>query len=138
MVDSTSQSKALKVKWLHKLVRCNDEICDEFWVHWVKYNIPEIDIDYLLRCNINVQDIKNVVKFKNDSIWLEIFVEWCYLNFDHYPIGKEDILHQSIWFNSHIKVGKKMVFNKMLYKAGIKYIKDIVRNNKFLTIWEIN
>jgi len=137
MVDCKSQSKALKVKWLHKLLHCKDEIKEEFWALWVYKNIPEVDIDYLLSCNINQEDIKKIVKFKNNSLWLEVFIEWCYLNFDHNPFTKEDILHQSIWFNSHIKVGKRMVFNKKLYQAGVKYLKDIVRENKLLTIREL-
>jgi len=137
MIDCRSQSKALKVKWLHKLLYCKEEIQNEFWSLWVYHNIPDIDIDYLLRCNINQKDIKDIVKFKNNSLWLEIFSEWCYLNFDHNPNITEDILNQSIWYNSHIKVGKKLVFNKRLYQAGIRYIKDIVRKDKFLTTREL-
>jgi len=138
MVDCRSQNKALKVKWLHKLLNCKEEICDEFWALWVYHNIPDVDVEYLLKCNIHTKDIKEVVKFNNNSLWLEIFTEWSYLNYDHYPFTKETILHQNIWFNSHIKVGNRMVFNKKLYDSGVRYIKDIVRNGKLLTIRELH
>jgi len=138
MVDSRSQCKALKVKWLHKLMYDKDNILEEFWLHWVNYNIPDVKLDYLLKCNINYKDINNVIKFKVNSMWSEIFVEWCHLNYDFLPLTKDDIVNQTLWFNSHIKIGKKLVFNKKLYQAGVCYIKDIVKDHRFLTTGELN
>jgi len=138
MIDCVSQSKALKVKWLNKLLNNRDDLKEEFWLHWVLHNIPEVDIDYLLTCNIKKEDIDKVVRFKVKSFWYEIFYEWCFLNYDHHLISKADIMHQNIWFNSHIKVGNKMIFNKNMYKAGVRYIKDIVKKGKFLQLTELN
>jgi len=138
MVDCASQCKALKLKWLYKILHCKDEIEEEFWLHWVTKNIPNIDIDYLLKCNINRMDMGKVIKFKKGSFWYEIFTEWSYLNYDKNPISKAEIMHQNIWYNSNIKVGKQLLFNKKLYNKGLKYIKDIVIDNRFLTVLELN
>jgi len=137
MIDCVSQCKALKVKWLNKLLHNREELKEEFWLHWVVHNIPEVDIEYLLTCNINKCDIGKVVRFKVESFWYEIFYEWCFLNFDNFPNNKGDIMHQTIWYNSHIKVGNKMIFNKKMYKAGIRYVKDIVKNGRFLYLNEL-
>jgi len=137
MIDIESQSKALKIKWLEKLLHNNHKLDNEFWIHWVIYNIPNISPEYLLKCNLDKKDVNNIIKFKKGSFWSEIFSEWCYLNYDPHPTLKDELLNQNLWFNSHIKVGKKMVFNKKLYEADVRYIKDILHNGKFLTIENI-
>jgi len=134
MIDITSQSKALKVKWLEKLLHSKEKLVNEFWIHWVICNLPKASPEYILKCNLDKKDVTSIIRFTKGTFWYEIFWEWCYLNHDPHPNTIEDILHQTLWFNSHIKVGKKVVFNKKLYDAEVRYVKDIMHEGKFLSL----
>ena len=43
----------------------------------------------------------------------------------HFPTTKEYILKSSLWFNSHVKVGKKCIYYKHWESAGVSFIGDL-------------
>ena len=53
------------------------------------------------------------------------------------PCTKIEVLNQLIWFNSCIKIDKNIIFYKAWYEKGVKYVKDLVLDNRFLTHSEL-
>lgn len=57
------------------------------------------------------------------------------ISFDFYdPKTGNEILNQSLWFNSHIKINTRIIFNKSWHEAGIKYVVHLTKkvNNNFI------
>jgi hypothetical protein len=54
------------------------------------------------------------------------------------PNDVSDILREFIWFNRKITVDRHALFDEKLYKAGVKYISDIIKpNGSFFTHTEL-
>ena len=70
-----------------------------------------------------------------------IFSEkWCVYNHREADkiLDKIDILAESLWFNSNIKIDKSTIFKRNWYNRGIKVIGDLVTDDRWLTLVELN
>jgi hypothetical protein len=133
MTDLDSYIKAIKITWITRL--CNTEGT------WKQYIINKIkpDIDFMARCNIKYEDLP--FKFPKDSMWDEIWKMWCEENFKE-VITLENIMNQTLWYNSYIKSAKKVLFWKNWYDAEINWVGDIIFENnqgekRFLSLEEL-
>ena len=132
MLDSRTQEKALKLKWIYALYReISSETTNNIWFEWVKLNIP-CDIVYFLKCNLNIKDMDNVLKFPKNSMWRNVFKYWSELNYDFHPAGNDNVQKQSIWFNSLIRCNNKVMFNIKMFNAGIKYVSDLIYKDNWI------
>jgi len=138
MLDIRCQNQALKLKWIERLI--NQVECEykDIWASWLISKCNKVDILYLLKCNLCYTDLDKVINLPKNNPWHEILIEWCKYNFDVLPWNNNDILNQNIWFNSLIKINKKMLFNKSWYTNGIKTIIDLRIENRWLTAAELN
>lgn len=88
----------------------------------------------LWQCNFNAKDVTQIVK--HPGFWNDVVKSWASFNF-HSPFGVDDILDQVIWFNSHIKVQGKLLFNIRMFRAGIIKIQDLIyQGNVFLSAFQ--
>ena len=79
------------------------------------------NLNMLLRGNMEVNLLKKCTPFYRQilKIWQEI---------KYVPITTEnDISNQPIFYNKHICINKRMVYNKSLFAAGIWYVKDLFK-----------
>jgi hypothetical protein len=120
MTDLISYIKAIKIRWIDRLIQIPG-----LWKKNIE-NTCGIDIVYLSRCNIKFKDLP--FKFAEDSMWNEIWREWCMENYKE-PEGIEEILEQNLWYNSNILIQGKVQLWKRWEEAGIKWIADLISVN---------
>jgi exonuclease III/uncharacterized protein Smg (DUF494 family) len=117
MVDLESYLKAIKINWIVKLLNI-----EGLWKGPIE-NKMDIDIRYLVRCNLKYADFPQ--KENNNKLWKEIWTYWCEENYKK-PGNIEEILNNSLWMNSNIKIGKKVAYWKNWANEGIKWVQDLV------------
>jgi hypothetical protein len=130
MIDLESYIKAIKITWIHKLLTI-----DGLWREPLENNY--IDLKYLTRCNIKYQDLPDNIK--RNKMWNEIWQYWCQENYKK-PKTIEEILNNSLWMNSNIKIGGKVAHWKTWAEADIKWISDLIEvdNESNMTIMPYN
>lgn len=86
-------------------------------------------------CNISPRD---VVKNFPYSFWRDVLEAWAVTNW-HSPVVVTKIAAQPLWYNSHLKIKNKVIFNKRACDAGIFLLSDIwnLPEGQFLTYQQI-
>ena len=77
-----------------------------------------------------LNDVFELVKIYS-SFWQDVIKSWCSFQFND-PYRIQEIAEQVIWLNSHIKIQKKLIFNKSMFNVDIWYIKDLMDNGVLL------
>ena len=119
MTDIREQNKAIKTSWLKRFINNAG-----MWREFVMEQIPHVDYRYLLRCNLKFEDMP--FSMTTGTIWDEIWTVWCELNYVEYITTVEDVLNQTLWYNSNIRIGNKPAFFKKWASHGIMWLKDII------------
>jgi len=122
MIDIVSQNQAIKANWLFKVASYKGA-----WVDTIKDIYDNIDLKYLLRCNLKTKDIPFAPK--QCKHWLENLKIWCKLNYREDITNWADIVNQSLWLNSHILVNNKPLWNAYWYEKGIRWLGDLLNEN---------
>jgi len=138
MVDCRIQNKALKTKWLSNILQQQSDIEQDFWYVWLTNNLPQVDMNFLLKCNINRSDLAQIINLPKDNFWYEVFTYWCELNYNPYPINDGEVRHQCLWYNSLIKCNNKVFFKRQWYEKGIETVNDLIKENRWLTHEELS
>ena len=134
----TCYNIGLKLQWVKRLIRE-----DGPWKQYVISRSPfegNKGIFYIfLEANQNWEDFRYWYKPNSNNIFTDIFQKWCQYNYTAFEqtCSKNKVLSESIWFNSNIKIRTKTIFKKHWYTCGLIHIKDLVRNNRWLTLLEI-
>ena len=116
-----TQCKALKIAWIKRLLAGDPKIGWRFLV----FNSLKINDSYIFYCNTNSVHTKEL--FRNSNVfWYDVLEAWCSYNFFH-PESLEEILSQSLWFNSYILIGKNVVYFQLWFNKNIRFVKDIVK-----------
>jgi len=139
MIDVKILNKSLKISWVKRLVQQHGTWCSLI-TDKLPFNPSEDNIKYFLQANLYYKDFNMWLKLEADSIWSEIMNEWCQFNYKdaHLIDTKVDILNQNLWFNSSIKIANRPVFYKDWHESGIKYIRDLFKDNKWKSILDIS
>jgi len=135
MININCLNKALKISWVKRLATQAGT-----WCSLITEGLPlkpsESNTKYFLQANINHKDLSRWVIFGKDCLWFEILSEWCLYNYKKadklYDVN--DILNQTLWLNSCIRIANKPVLYKTWYESDIKFINDLVCKNRFKTI----
>ena len=100
--------------------------------------IQDVDYRYLLRCNIKFKDLP--FKLPLSSIWNDIWESWCKANYQESIVGIDEVCNQTLWYNSHIKIGTRVAFHKRWAEKNIMWMNDILTQEppyRFLTLEEL-
>ena len=87
-------------------------------------NTKEIGGEYIFTCNFKV----NYINIKINYFWRNVLFSWSYYKY-YNPVKYKDILNQSLWNNSFIRVGGKTAFFKEWYNVNILYVKHVTKEN---------
>jgi hypothetical protein len=120
MVDLTSYIQSIKIRWMERLLNTPG-----IWKKWVEHNC-KINLRYLSRCNIKYKDLP--FKFKKGSMWDEMWQEWCKENYKKAE-NIEEIMNQSLWFNSDLRLNKDVIDWKKWEEQGIRWMADLLEEN---------
>jgi hypothetical protein len=127
MIDLETYIKAIKIRWIERLISIGGT--------WKKYITDKIGpkIEYVARCNIKYEDLP--FKLPEHNMWNEVWRTWCKENF-HNPELLDQILNQSIWWNSHIRINGKPLYKKKWDEAGIKWLHNLITENETGKRWK--
>ena len=92
----------------------------------------------MLRCNIRFIDLP--FKLPVSNIWHDIWDSWCNINYQENLTSMDEVCNQTIWFNSHIKLGNKVAFLSRWSSNNIMWIQDLLTGEgpyRFLTLQEL-
>jgi exonuclease III len=133
MVDLTSYIQSIKIRWMERLINTPG-----VWKKWVEKKC-KVNLAYLARSNIKYKDLP--FKFKKGSMWDEMWQEWCKENYKKAE-NIEEIMNQSLWFNSDLRINKDAVNWKKWEGQGIRWMADILEENnlnelRILKKWEL-
>ena len=133
MVDIETQNSALKIGWMRRLMDTAG-----MWRDNVIERYKQIDYRYLLQSNIRFADLP--VKHSKNNVWREIWIHWCLYNHETEVNTIEGIMNQNIWYNSHIKANKSILFYPTWYNAGLGWLHQLLDENtkQFLTKEELS
>jgi len=122
MVHIESFSKSIKMPWLHKLL---DPLNHSKWKTLLLDTLQKYGGD---KTFLGGKDIVSCVAKKLNPFWRDVLINYASL-LDSEPQTSEDILSQSIWFNSKIQVNNRYVFLQRWCNNGVFYIHDLLNSN---------
>ena len=130
LVNLRHKQNALKIKWIFKL---NDSV---FLRQCAYTSLDQVLQENIWRCNLHAEDIPGL--FGTDTFWAQVITAWAELN-HHMPDSKTEVLHEILWFNSHIRINDSPIVLYNYIQAGIIKITDIWEEvqNRFLTHEEL-
>lgn len=115
LVNLRAKDLALKCQWV-SAAKENSSIRS-----LANYFLPNLGQDIWL-CNFVSSDINQV--FKQDRFWKDVAKAWAITYYSE-PDNPTRIAAQVIWFNSKIKINKKLVYFEKAYKSGIMFLYNI-------------
>ena len=116
--DVKCKIAAIKLCWIQRLF----DDSPHAWKECLKYSLKVPDLVYVLihsapKCNALPVHLSNFYK--------QIFSYWHDFFFDE-SLDSKQIESQPLWFNSHILIDNKPVWNKHWYESGIVCVKDLL------------
>ena len=90
--------------------------------------------------NLSRKDICYILPNLDCTIfWHDVVRTWVSMSHEK-PNSKDEILKESLWWNSNIKIGNKPIFWQRCYDSDIRFIRDIWNEDKkeFYSLEEIN
>lgn len=95
-----------------------------------------VSASFLLQCNLSAKDVYGI---SLHSLMNESLKIWAKRNF-YDPTSFNEVTQQLLWYNSHIKVGNKVILNKTMYRNNINKVIDMIDldTGKFYTFQEFD
>ena len=122
LLDIESHLNAIKTSWVK---RFSYLIEMPSW-HSLLKSCSSYDMIPFLKGNVSPKDFKKLIQVKSKIIF-DILLAWSRLNFKE-PQDTQSIVSQPLWFNSFIKIDKKLVHYKLFENAGVCTVQDLLDN----------
>ena len=121
LTDFRLKHSALILQWIKNID--DNEFLKGYVYQWL---IPSMR-HFVWECNLNRKDI---VEICPPTYWRHVLETWSDINFRE-PIVAEEICEQILWYNSHIRVGGKVLkpINSMLHN-GLLRVKHLIENHQ--------
>ena len=88
--------------------------------------------DFIWEIQIRKKDIQELYGNRKD-FWVDVLRTWTDFTYRK-PKSGDQVLQQLLWWNSSIRIGRKVHFNRKWFRAGINHIRDLViENSQFKT-----
>ena len=99
--------KSLKITWVKRYIAENFK--ENQWIQLSHWCLQNVGGKFIFSCNLESDDI-NRLNLKS-TFWTDILKSWCEYNFEK-KNEIQNVNAQSIWFNSHIRVANKVLYNE--------------------------
>ena len=122
LFDLGTRDDAIKISWIKMVSE------DRYLRELAFQQLNPVLKERIFRCNLREDDIKTEFK---PSFWRDVLVAWSKLSFQqsNQIITKDQILAQSIWYNSHIRIDNKVIFFKKAFEKGLSKLFDLITDN---------
>ena len=117
-VDVELFCKSLHMTWLRRIHLCREAL----WRKLLQARIGKYDLSDMIGTALGRDEIK---RMKIPSFYLDVLLE--FQNFICTPLDSTvDIQKEMLWFNKSIRTNGKTWFINGMYRAGIKFIDDLL------------
>ena len=117
LTNFSTKDDAIKVSWIPYLEK------DTYLQFFMKAVLSqELGMD-IWKCNMNVKDVEQTFK---PTFWRDILIAWSKFNFQKEIVSPEDAASQFIWYNSHIRANKELLYFKNAHTSGLVYVSQLV------------
>ena len=121
LFDPLTKDCSLKIAWVKRINELSP-----FSHELVRYHIkPILKNAEFWNTNTHVNDIGTICKAK--GFWYDVVKSWCIINY-HEVKDINTIMHQRLWYNSHICIKNEPYIIRKLADKGIYQVLDIVYN----------
>ncbi len=110
LCDLKMKDRALKIQWIKRIRNKNSSLSNLAY-----YFLPKMG-EYIWKCNLNPYDVDKILPI--NTFWRDVLKAWGHYNFT-YPLEKENICNNIIWYNSHILIDNKPIFYKKCFEGGV-------------------
>ena len=117
LVNLRAREQALKAQWVWTV--CDNPKIKALFDYYINNQLGE----QIFQIQLKDAHIKEI--FPSDNFWSQVMCAWCLINYEE-PIGKNEVLHETLWYNSNILIGTKPVFYQQWLSAGVLQIKHII------------
>ena len=97
MLEIKSQNKALRIKWVDRILTLYDNNKHDVQYEWLKQQLPVSDVRYFLESNINRNDFNKIVKINNMLFWYNVLLNQFEYTYDNNPVTISEICTHNIW-----------------------------------------
>jgi hypothetical protein len=122
MIDLESQGKAMRAMWMIRAVTTPGP-----WADGLTRNLNGMRLQDFLECNLKGKDIPFGIP--QNSIWKNILMDWCEINYKDKVDNVHDIMTESVWLNSRIKIREKVLWNRKWYDQGLQLLWDLIKES---------
>ena len=122
LVDLNRRDDALKIGWIQILEQ--DKKCAELAFHLFSPILKQ----NIFRCNLHEGDVRDLKI--SSPFWRDMLIAWCKYNFKRTTCPEG----QTIWYNSHIKIGEQVVLYEKPYQCGLLWVSQLYENNRLIGI----
>lgn len=113
-----ARQKAIKAQWIPKIIN------SEFWGNMFYAKLKDKIGLLIFRCTLAPRDIKHVINKNNELFWYQVLLAWAEYNFVK-PMDVHDIMNQTVWLNSFIRVDNRPVYFERAHQAGLVKIEQL-------------
>ena len=133
MIDIRLFTQALKLSWVKKYL---DKGNEAKWKLFFNVQLRDLGGDIIFKGNLHKKDI--LTYFKISDVFLqEIFHTWSNIIYEDNIFSKKQLLSQSLWLNSLIRVNNKPIHYLSKSSQGIQNIGHLMENeSRFLSFSE--
>ena len=115
MPHLSSFNNAMKITWVKRYL---DEENESKWKLFFRLSLKNVGGDFFFKWNISPKHLP--INKDIDPFWNDVLIAWSHYKY-YNPVKFKEIISQPIWFNSHILIGDKPIFVKMLFEANMIY-----------------
>ena len=126
LLDIRSFDVALKMKWIKFLIEKDSNILSILMSRHFT-NLKKIT----WQMNIKVSDLRLISKKYKQGVFIcDVIRGWAEVNYKNITniASTNELKNQGLWFNSHIRVQNKPIFNDKMVSKGIILVKDLMKN----------
>ena len=121
IIDLYVKDVSTKISWIKRIHQ------NSFMCKIAENYIPHLSTlnEKLWACNINEKDIRAITK---ESFYRDVWLAWSKINHKS-PSNLEEILNETLWLNSFIRVNDGPVVYKNCIEKDLLYIKNLLNDN---------
>ena len=126
LLEIRSFDVALKMKWIKFLNEKDSNILSILMSRHFT-NLKKIT----WQINIKVSDLRHISKnYKHGVFICDVIRGWAEVYYKNITdiASTNELKNQGLWFNSHIRVQNKPIFNDKMVSKGIILVKDLMKN----------
>ena len=126
MVNLINKCKSLKVAWVPRISK-SVQSAGKLHVY-LNSLISPFDLSIVFSSNFKIHDIPIIFPKLTSQFWFQVFEAWSECTY-HNPKSKREILDESLWLNSHIRIDRVPVYWPNLISKNVLKIKDLLNDN---------